>query len=74
MSMQGEVLETREGFSLNRGTDRDIQASRETAEWLRSKEGRTAGVEIGHYVFRMFHNAVQHGGKECESGEEWSPL
>jgi hypothetical protein len=71
--MYGEVLETREGISRNRGTERDIQASRAVVEWMQTPAGKESSKEVGEFVFRMFHDSVC-APQDRGNGVMWSPL
>ncbi len=52
--MFGEVLETAEGWSLNRGSDKDVRASREVVEWLDTRQGRDAKKEVADLLQEMW--------------------
>lgn len=52
--MFGEVLETAEGWSTNRGTDEDVRASRKVVDWLDTREGRESKKEVAEVLQQMW--------------------
>ncbi len=53
-SSRGEILETAEGWSLNRGTAADIAASAEVNRWLGTPEGKQAKKEVAQVLQDMW--------------------
>jgi len=51
--MFGELLESREGVSHNRGTDDDMRDSRELVEWLHSPDGDKAKRRVADALTRI---------------------
>jgi hypothetical protein len=53
-SMHGEVLETAQAWSLNRGTEEDVRASRKVVEWLQTPDGVEAKKEVAGVLTQMW--------------------
>lgn len=55
-----EVLETAEGWSVNRGTPEDVAASRRVSEWLETKEGQESLHETAEILQDLFDGRFDH--------------
>jgi hypothetical protein len=61
--MFGELLESREGVSRNRGTDEDMRDSRQVVEWLETPKGHEAKRRVAGALIRIW-NKGQNSGEE----------
>jgi hypothetical protein len=62
--MYGEVLETAEGWSTNRGTPKDIQFSHSVNRWLDTPQGRQSLREVAQILQAMWNRDASLKGRQ----------